>query len=879
MKKAAVATPNLRLKEARELRGWSQKYVADEIGADRYYLSRWEHGIAFPSPYYRQKLCTLFGKDARELGLIREETAKETPEAVPPTESEAAAAIHFPLDDPTLPSPLSGFNRLIGRDAILRQLRERLIASRGAALTSIYGLPGVGKTTLAVELAHDAAIRAHFQEGVLWAGLGPAPDVFATLNHWGTLLGISPLQAAKLKSAEDWSRALRIQIGQHRFLLVIDDAWRIEAALAFKVGGPNCGYLVTTRFPSVAHHFTADIDDALALHELDSDDGFALLSRLAPEVVRQEPDGARALVEAVGSLPLALTLMGKYLRAQSHSGQPRRIRAALERLQTAGERLHLTEPLPPLERPIGLGESIPLSLQTVIAITDRKLEEREQLALRALSVFPAKPNNFSEEAAIAVSDAPVEVLDALSDAGLLESSGPGRYTLHQTITDYAQAHREDSMPYQRMAEYFAAFVEQYKKEYDLLEQESNNIFAVLDIADSHDYASSFVRCANALYPFLFARGLYVTRGKRYIERAVEIARGLGNDPGQSEYHQSASTLLAAALLNLGKSQYKQGNYTQAEQYLQEGRAKAEQIGDLKLLCEFLSTLGNFARYRISFEQAEAYLRRYLELARQLNDSELLGDALQSFGSALSDQGRYVEAEQYNREALALMQATNNYPGVVQCLINLSTLALLQGNYAQAEAPGLEALALARKVGLLDSISVMLTNLGAAAIDHQEYAKAETYLLEALAIARRIGDSRVSAADLGSLGQLAQLQGRYEQAEPYLQEALTQARLLGDIWLLGAVLIECGELYLKQQRLDEAATAFQEAQAVALNSHLETVASALYGLARIAAARGDMAEARRQGQESLRIFNDMGHRLKDTVKDWLQTLPETNSQSA
>lgn len=863
MKKAAAATPNMQLREARELRGWSQKYVANAIGADRYYLSRWEHGVAFPSPYYRQKLCALFDQDARALGLIREKAAKETPEEASPAKPEAATVVRFPIHDPMLPSPLAGFDRLIGRDDILLQVRERLLAGRGVALTAVHGLPGVGKTTLAVELAHDEALRAHFQEGVLWAGLGPTPDVFAILNHWGMLLGISPLQAAKLQSAEDWSRALRARIGQHRFLLLIDDAWRIEAALAFKVGGPNCSYLLTTRFPNVAHHFTATADDTLALHELDSDDGFTLLSRLAPDGIRQEPEGARALVAAVGGLPLALTLMGKYLRTQSHSGQPRRIRAALERLQTASERLRLTEPLPPLERPVSLSAPVPLSLQTVIAVTDRQLEEREQLALRALSVFPAKPNHFSEEAAVVVSDAPVEVLDTLSDAGLLESSGPGRYTLHQTITDYAQAHSTDSVPYQRMAEYFAAYVEQYKKEYDLLEQETNNIFAALDAASHYNYPVSFVRCANALYPFLFARGLYVTKGKPYIERAVEVARGLDDD-----------TLLTAALLNMGKSLYKQGNYAQAEHYLQEGRAKAEQIGERKLLCEFLSILGNFARYLVSFEQAESYLQRCLELARQLNDPELLGDALQNLGSALSDQGRYTEAVQYNREALAVSQTIGNHTGIVQCLINLSTLALLQGDYAQAETYGQEALALARKVGLLDSISVMLTNLGAAAIDHQEYAKAEAYLLEALTMARRSGDSRVIGADLGSLGQVAQLQGRYEQAESYLQEALTLARQLGDIWLRGAVLVECGELYLKLQRLDEATAAFQEARAIALNNYLESVAAALYGLARIAAARGDRAEAQRQGQESLRIFSEMGHRLQDTVKDWL-----ANSQSA
>src|ERR1051326_6920193 len=79
MKKARQAVPNQLLKDARELRGWSQKYVADQIGADHYYLSRWERGTASPSPYYRQKLCALFGKDARELGLLPGQPEVQTP--------------------------------------------------------------------------------------------------------------------------------------------------------------------------------------------------------------------------------------------------------------------------------------------------------------------------------------------------------------------------------------------------------------------------------------------------------------------------------------------------------------------------------------------------------------------------------------------------------------------------------------------------------------------------------------------------------------------------------------------------------------------------------------------------------------------------------
>ena len=45
---------------------------------------------------------------------------------------------------------------------------------------------------------------------------------------------------------------------------------------------------------------------------------------------------------------------------------------------------------------------------------------------------------FSENAALAVCDTPVETLDTLTDQGLLEFVPPDRYTLHQTIAEYAR---------------------------------------------------------------------------------------------------------------------------------------------------------------------------------------------------------------------------------------------------------------------------------------------------------------------------------------------------------------------------------------------------------------------------------------------------------
>src|SRR5690242_17358795 len=66
-----MPTPNVRLRHERQLRGWSQAHLAEQIDVPDYYISRWERGEVLPSPYYQQKLCEVFGKTAEELGMLQ----------------------------------------------------------------------------------------------------------------------------------------------------------------------------------------------------------------------------------------------------------------------------------------------------------------------------------------------------------------------------------------------------------------------------------------------------------------------------------------------------------------------------------------------------------------------------------------------------------------------------------------------------------------------------------------------------------------------------------------------------------------------------------------------------------------------------------------
>src|SRR5215470_16729523 len=76
--------PNERLRHARDLKGWSQAELAEQVGTSFEMVSRWERGITVPGPYYRKHLCAALGQTAEELGLLRSRT-----NAFPPLPSPA----------------------------------------------------------------------------------------------------------------------------------------------------------------------------------------------------------------------------------------------------------------------------------------------------------------------------------------------------------------------------------------------------------------------------------------------------------------------------------------------------------------------------------------------------------------------------------------------------------------------------------------------------------------------------------------------------------------------------------------------------------------------------------------------------------------------
>ncbi len=178
-KQAAQATPNHLLRRARLERGWTQKMVAERIGAPNdVIVTRWERGTAFPSAHYVEQLCQLFGQQASELGLLKE---------LPPMIIPPPLARHLPRSAGATPPqtlspqqhvPLLSALPLIGREAPMHTLKALYgnIQRGQMQVVLLQGEAGIGKTHLASTFLNWAAAQgATLLQGRAFNMGGPVP--------------------------------------------------------------------------------------------------------------------------------------------------------------------------------------------------------------------------------------------------------------------------------------------------------------------------------------------------------------------------------------------------------------------------------------------------------------------------------------------------------------------------------------------------------------------------------------------------------------------------------------------------------------------------------------------------------------------------------
>ena len=753
---------------------------------------------------------------------------------------------------------------LVGRRHMLVDLKRALLGYP-KPIIALEGIPGVGKTALAVELAHDKEIREHFCDGVLWAGLGPKPDLLAHLGNWAIALGIKSAAISDRTRIPDRQDLLKATIGLKHILLVVDDAWTAVAAQAFQLGGPNASLLLTTRQPGNAVELAGM--GTRSVGELDENDSFDLLRSLAPAAVDEDKDAAYDLAAAVKGLPLSLTLMGRYLRAESRDGHPRRIRSALALLSVAEKRLKLELTQSPPDHFPALQPDVPLSIWAAVAVSDETLSEAGRRTLYALSRFPAKPNTFSEEAAIAIANESTRTLDELSDAGLLEAGGRDRYTLHQVIADYVRYNCRDEGVADRFVGYFNEYVECYQDRYRALDKERTNIDHALMVASEKARYDILRQSGYPFIRFLVSRGLY-SAALVHIGRMIYAADACNDDPGRVE-----ALLLQAELM------IKVGEFKAAEDSLQEALALSKKYDDKVLICKALTHLVLMYGKLAQLDDALWYLKEALPLAEELDDRRRISALKQYWGAIIIRSGVYEEFDLAEKQLLEGFEIAYQIEDWKRCSDVLSTLASLENrrkNHRAAERYQKRALKVARKTEDYQTISTMLAQLGGVEIDLGKYSDALEHLREGLEVAKKTENSESIIRATRNLAELKKVTGDYAEAAKLYTQAQDIASSIVDYWLKIEILVDLGEVQLLRRELDQAHDLFSDALLEAQEQDAgEYVAEALFGLGRIQEARGAYSEARKLYKQSYEMFMTLGNPKADEVKSRMDALPATD----
>jgi len=788
-----------------------------------------------------------------ELRELQAEYHVRHPSLWPPAPTVGTERSVFPV---YVRLPELGEGRLIGRDADINKVKDLLHPGTKAVLD---GGTGVGKSSLTTVLAHDQKMRERFRDGILAAPLGPNPDVLGLLGSWCKALGINGYE--NLTTPEERGTAIKDSIQERNLLLIIDDVWDVKQAQNFELGGASCAHLFTTR---VREHARYLVDDSVVqIHPLSTEAAIDLLEGSAKVKDRLKAEGvkekAKELVEEVGCLPLALTIIGKHLEQKhdhlllSHWIASDWV-AAIEHLLESLRKVDVSR--------LPVDDNLPGHLWQTFEVTFQALEAVWQDRLRQLAVFPSDPGTFSLDAALSVMDITRDEwlgsphsrrMDPLR-SGLVRSNGanPLRYTIHRAVTTYLRQQPPDGKTYRRMVRHYIDLVDHITEhnlhtDYVALESENQNLLAVLETADKKGLDEDLVRAANSFYDYMEAKGLHMG-ARTYLEKAEKAAEKL------PETERKAKVLI---LLHTGRLEEKSGDYNAAERKLERG---------LELVGRDFAKEANQLLYHLSIVEY--------------------------------NQAKYKEAEKHLEQGLKRAQTTGNQDGMLPYLLQRRGLvALSLGRYRKAARYEMEGLRLARNQGNLEQIIACLADLGRLALKLEDYERAATFVHEGLELLKsrdrrehsfalkqiqaRVALEKEGSEELRAIKQEGALTGQAFQtaedaAEFCIKQSLEEAKAIKYWWYVSFLQHEYGKIHLRRHDYNAAYDTFESALEHAKKWKMRDLKGyALFGRARADYGRRNVEAARRDAAKSVSLFRTIGHHMVEEVDQWLAGLSLEN----
>jgi tetratricopeptide (TPR) repeat protein len=617
-------------------------------------------------------------------------------------------------------------HHFVGRRRELAELYRTVARRTPVVIHGVFGMAGVGKTSLAIRFAHE--YREQFSDGVLWAQLDKSSAqeiMYAFAQTFDRGAELIALPTVELRVA-----FLQSLLSDRNILTILDNAITSEQTEPLIRALSACPVIVTSRHRDLSILINAVVLD---IEPLSPDEALAMLRRvLGSDTVDNEHEEASELCELLGYLPLAIRIIAERARISGISLgtllRQYRKRQSVDQLRYGTD----------LRKDADVRRSFDLSYN--------ELPRTDQTIFADLGVFGG--TDFGSDAVAHVIELdPTQAasyLEAFAGLSLVQPSVPGRWRLHPLLREYAKEHIDDQGSYDRMVAFFVDFSNRAGREFrgpaqniwlHRVDSEVSNIRAAIETANRNGLKEEAATMLSSLMWFWSTRG-YHREVRRWLRLALEdrallsssvraslllTAGVLESNQGNFEEarqhveecvalrRESADTHeLAEALHRLAYVCWGQGQYGDARGYAEQAYQLYEHLGDAAGRSTSLNMRGLITAYELEFAASADLFRKSVEQWRGLSDEWGLATALNNLGEVLRCLGDLPGAESCYSEALNLRVELDDKWSTANSMNNLAELMRAQGKTTLAQEYYEHGLRLCRQfdnaVGLANSLA-------------------------------------------------------------------------------------------------------------------------------------------------------------------------------
>ncbi|KAA2262843.1 tetratricopeptide repeat protein [Solihabitans fulvus] len=771
----------------------ARRRLADELGAD-------------PGPELQQL----------HQQILRNDPALALAAGPAPARREAAAEVRRDL-----PRDLGDFT---GRETELQHLLEALPTdlddvNTTVVIEAIDGMAGIGKTALAVHVAHRLADR--YPDAQLFIDLHAhtigqqALEPDAALDALLRALGVDADRIPK--STADRAALWRAELARRRAVIVLDNAASAAQVLPLLPGSGTSLTLITSRRRLVG------IDDsyALSIDVLPASDAASLFAQVVNDArSAAEPEAVQDVVRLCGYLPLAVRIAAARLRHRP-TWTVGYLAGRLHDEQRRFAELHTGDR--------GVGAALALSYQ--------QLTERQRHQFQLLALLPGADIDTTAAAAIigAGRAEAEELLEELLDMHLLQQRALDRYRFHDLVRAYTRQAAHDNEPtderraaVDRLLDYYlhtAAVaadtiqpgqhhtplaigtppsavppIGDYADAVGWLETERANLVTAIGYAAEHGSPVHAWQLADVLWRFLYIRG-HVNDWMNTHQIGLAAARALGDPHGEArmlsnlavahwhagryeealEHNEAALPLYRKAGNLVGEARTRNnlgivfeplGRHNEMRESYEASLAIYQQLRDRRGQALTLGNLG-IAWWKLgSNDRAREYYLRGLEMWQELGDRRGQAAVRSGLGSLAQDEGRYDEALAQHSQSLALMREVGDRRGEASSINFIAVIRRHLGELAEALASHQQALDLYREIGDQGGETEVLNDLGRTHRVAGDLAEASSRHRAALELARRAHFRHEEGRALDGIAHVEQDTGRPAAAREHWEQALT-----------------------------------------------------------------------------------------------------------